>query len=77
VHVQAHLLDGVGDVGPGEGQILEGVDQAPVGRRPQRASSECRQAWSSACSRTCQPAPRCQWRTGAGGRRDPEAGTRR
>jgi hypothetical protein len=23
VHMQAHLLDGVGDVGPGEGQVLE------------------------------------------------------
>jgi hypothetical protein len=32
VHVQAHLLDGVGDVRPGEGQILEGTGQAPVGR---------------------------------------------
>jgi hypothetical protein len=25
VHVQAHLLDGVGDVRPGEGQVLEGI----------------------------------------------------
>jgi hypothetical protein len=27
------LLDDIGDVGPGEGQVLEGVGQAPVGRR--------------------------------------------
>jgi hypothetical protein len=33
VHVQAHLLDGVGEVGPGEGQVLEGTGQALVGRR--------------------------------------------
>jgi hypothetical protein len=55
VHVEAHLLHDVGDVGPGEGQVLEGVGQAPVGcrvydrgggggRRPQRASLECRWA---------------------------------
>jgi hypothetical protein len=33
VHMQAHLLDDVGDVGPGEGHVLEGSGQAPVGRR--------------------------------------------
>jgi hypothetical protein len=33
VHMQAHLLNDVGDVGPGEGQILEGTSQAPVGHR--------------------------------------------
>jgi hypothetical protein len=32
VHVQAHLLDDVGDVGSGEGHVLEGVSQALVGR---------------------------------------------
>jgi hypothetical protein len=32
VHVQSHLLDDVGDVGPREGQVLEGAGQAPVGR---------------------------------------------
>jgi hypothetical protein len=32
VHMQAHLLDGVGDVGPGEGELLEHAGQAPVGR---------------------------------------------
>jgi hypothetical protein len=32
VHVQAHLLDGVGDVRTGEGHIIEGTGQAPVGR---------------------------------------------
>jgi hypothetical protein len=49
----------------------------PEAHRPQRASPECRQAWSRACSQTCQPALGCRWRTGAGGGRDPEAGTRR
>jgi hypothetical protein len=33
VHMQAHLLDGVGDVGPGEGVVLERTGQAPVRRR--------------------------------------------
>jgi hypothetical protein len=36
--MQAHLLEDVGDVGPREGQLLEGAGQA---RRPQRASPEC------------------------------------
>jgi hypothetical protein len=31
VHMWAHLLDGIDDVGPGEGQVLEGTDQALVG----------------------------------------------
>jgi hypothetical protein len=33
VHVQAHLLNVVGDVGPREGHVLEGSGQASVGRR--------------------------------------------
>jgi hypothetical protein len=33
VHMQAHLLDGVGDVRPGEGEVLERAGQTPVGRR--------------------------------------------
>jgi hypothetical protein len=33
VHMQAHLLDDVCDVGPGEGEVLEHAGQAPVGRR--------------------------------------------
>jgi hypothetical protein len=32
VHVKAHLLDGVGDIGPREGQVLKSADEAPVGR---------------------------------------------
>jgi hypothetical protein len=82
--MQSHLLNGVDDVGPGEGEILERAGQAPVrcrvgdrGQHPQRASPECRQAWSRACGRTCQPVPGCQWRTGAGEGRDPGAGVRR
>ena len=31
-HVKAHLLDRVGDVGPGEGEVLESLDEALVGR---------------------------------------------
>jgi hypothetical protein len=31
--MQAHLLDGVGDVSTGEGEVLERASQAPVGRR--------------------------------------------
>jgi hypothetical protein len=30
--MQAHLLDGVGDVGPREGEVLERAGQALVGR---------------------------------------------
>jgi hypothetical protein len=37
VYMQAHLLDGVGDVGPREG--LECASQAPVGRRVSDLSS--------------------------------------
>jgi hypothetical protein len=45
------LLDGVGDVGPGEGQVLKHASEAPVGRCVGdrgpvvlRALPECRQA---------------------------------
>jgi hypothetical protein len=83
VHMHAHLQDGVGNVSSGEAEILEHVGQAPVRRRrsgprlPQRASLECRQAWSRACSLTCQPVPGRRWRTGAGEGRDPRAIVRR
>jgi hypothetical protein len=30
MHVKADLLDGIGDVGAGERQVLEGPDEAPV-----------------------------------------------
>jgi hypothetical protein len=33
VHVEAHLLDGVGDVGSGEGEILKRAGQDPIRRR--------------------------------------------
>jgi hypothetical protein len=33
VHMQAHLLDGVGDIESGEGEVLERAGQAPVGHR--------------------------------------------
>jgi hypothetical protein len=32
VHMKAHLLDRVGDVGPGEVEVLERAYQAPVRR---------------------------------------------
>jgi hypothetical protein len=32
VHVKAHLLDSVDDVGPSEGEVLEGPCEALVGR---------------------------------------------
>jgi hypothetical protein len=31
VHVEAHLLDHVGNVGPGEGEVLESPSQTAVG----------------------------------------------
>jgi hypothetical protein len=33
VHVKAHLLDRIGNVGPGEGDVLESPNQAAVGSR--------------------------------------------
>jgi hypothetical protein len=33
VHMEAHLLDSVGDVGPGEVEVLQRAGQAPVIRR--------------------------------------------
>jgi hypothetical protein len=33
VHTKAHLLNGVGDVWPGESKVLERVCQAPVRHR--------------------------------------------
>jgi hypothetical protein len=30
VHVKAHLLDGVGNVGPGEEEVLKGPGKTPV-----------------------------------------------
>jgi hypothetical protein len=33
VHVEAHLLDSVGDVGPGKSQVLKGAVEDPIGHR--------------------------------------------
>jgi hypothetical protein len=33
VHMKAHLLDDIGDVGPGEGEVLECACQAPIRHR--------------------------------------------
>jgi hypothetical protein len=44
VHVETHQLDHVGDVRPGEGEVLESPDHATVGSR----------VAYRACSRSCQ-----------------------
>jgi hypothetical protein len=33
VHVEAHLLDHIGNVGPGEGEVLESPNKVAVGSR--------------------------------------------
>jgi hypothetical protein len=33
VHVEAHLLDGIGDVGPGEDEVLKCPGNAPIAGR--------------------------------------------
>jgi hypothetical protein len=83
--MQAHLLDGVGDIWLGEGEVLERAGQAPVGRRvgnqgpivlrELRLSVDRRGAGLAVG--TCQPAPGYRWRTGAVGGRDPGADARR
>jgi hypothetical protein len=61
VHMQAHPLNDVGDDGPEEGRVLEGTDQAPVGHRVgDQGPAILREAWSRACSRTCQLALGCR-----------------
>jgi hypothetical protein len=42
VHVEAHLLDRVGDVKLGEDQVLERPDQAVVGNRVADRGGACR-----------------------------------
>jgi hypothetical protein len=46
VHVKAHLLDYVGDVGPSEGEVLESLnDPSPTeARYLRRPSPKCQQA---------------------------------
>jgi hypothetical protein len=59
VHVKAHLLDRVGDVRPGEGEVPESPSQTTVGRQvvdnPCQRSPwlECQPTWSRACNRSC------------------------
>jgi hypothetical protein len=76
VHVEAHLLDRVSNVGPGEGEVLESPNQAAVGSQVvdgppcrRRPWPECRSAWSRACSCSCQHGQRCSKHTGASGER--------
>jgi hypothetical protein len=78
MHVEAHLLDRVGDVRPGEGEVLESLGQARVANRVADPPPPCqrgpwpeyRLAWSRACNHSCQCTqgyPEC---TGAGEGRD-------
>ena len=32
MHMQAHLLHGVGELGPGDSEVLQGPGDAPIGR---------------------------------------------
>jgi hypothetical protein len=81
VYMEAHLLDHVGNVRPGEGEVLENPSQAAVGSRVmdgapcrRRPWPKCRPAWSRACSRLCKHAQGCPKHTGAsGGRGRPTA----
>jgi hypothetical protein len=73
VHMEAHLLDHVGDVRLGEGDIMESPDQAAVSSWVtdgppcrMRPWPECRLAWSRACSRSCQLTQGCPERTDVG-----------
>jgi hypothetical protein len=73
VHVEAPLLDCLGNVGPGEGEVLESPSQAvgsltgaPCRRKPWL---ECCPVWSRACSRSCQHTQGCPEHTDAGGER--------
>jgi hypothetical protein len=56
-----------GAEGGGEGGVV------PASRH----RGQYRQAWSRACSQTCQPALECQWCTGAGAEGDPGTNVRR
>jgi hypothetical protein len=42
VHMHAHLLDDVSNVGPIEGKVLERTGEAPVGRRERRSGARRR-----------------------------------
>jgi hypothetical protein len=88
--MQAHLLDGVGDVGPEEGEVLERVDQAlvrrcvgdrgPVVLRELRLSVDRHGAGPAVGHDSCSDmtaAPGCRWRTGASEGRDPGTDVRR
>jgi hypothetical protein len=69
--VEAHLLDGVGDVGPGEDEVLECPGNAPVvGRIGDRGGGRpcpaCPPESRRACTRPCQRAQGGRWCTAAG-----------
>jgi hypothetical protein len=52
VHVEAHLLDRVGDIRPGEGEVLESPGHATVGSLVGDGGLPCRRRpWPE-----CQPA---------------------
>jgi hypothetical protein len=66
VHVEAHLLDCIGNVGPGEGEVLESPSQAAVGSSVLESPSQRRRCCS--CPPPLQrrsPAPSLQRRSPA------------
>jgi hypothetical protein len=61
VHTEAHQLNGVGDIGPGEDNVLQGPDKTPIacgikhrGRRQRRPCPECPSESYRACSQPCK-----------------------
>jgi hypothetical protein len=72
MRVEAYLLDGVGNVGPGEYEVLKSrrcsgsrSDRRPGGRR-QRPCPACPPGSRRACTRPCQRARGGRWCTGTG-----------
>jgi hypothetical protein len=67
MHVEADLLDNVGDVGAGECQVLEGPSEAPEVSRisNRRPGLGCPLASKPACSPPCQLAQEYQEQTDA------------
>jgi hypothetical protein len=70
MHVKAQLLDRVGNIRAGEGDVLESPDQATVGSQIVDAGgggmSEETLAWSKPYNRSCQRAQGYPERTRAG-----------
>jgi hypothetical protein len=71
VHVEAHLLDRVGNVGPSEGEVLESPGQATIGSWVTDEGPHVKRDLGGArlCSRSCQHTQGCPEYTSAGGGR--------